>query len=69
MSFYSPVRTNAQEVAASDVLHLFRHVEDPAQVKIDTYEAHGGYQAWHKVLASMTPEQVTAEVKNSGFRT
>ena len=68
MSFYSPVRTNAQEVAQSDELHLFRYVEDPDQVRIDTYEQHGGYQAWRKVLAGMKPEEVIAEVKASGVR-
>lgn len=68
MSFYSPVRTNAQEVAASEDLHLFRYVEDPEQVKIDTYEAHGGYKAWCKVLCEMKPAEVTAEVKTAGLR-
>lgn len=68
MNFYSPVRTNAQEVAGSDRLHLFRYVEDPEQVRIDTFEAHGGYLAWRKVLADMKPDEVTAEVKSSGLR-
>ncbi|MCD6249030.1 MAG: NADH-quinone oxidoreductase subunit NuoF [candidate division Zixibacteria bacterium] len=68
MSFYSPVRTNAQEAAKSDSLPLFRFVEDPEQTKIDTYEAHGGYQAWRKTLTEMTPEQVVGEVKNAGLR-
>jgi NADH-quinone oxidoreductase subunit F len=68
MSFYSPVRTNAAEVVASDKLHLFRYVEDQDQPAIATYEKHGGYKAWRKVLSSMSPEQVTAEVKSSGLR-
>jgi NADH-quinone oxidoreductase subunit F len=68
MSFYSPVRTNAAEVAASKDLHLFKYVEDPEQVKIDTYEAHGGYAAWRKVLSGMKPTDVAAEVKSSGLR-
>jgi len=68
MSFYSPVRTNAAEVAQSDRLHLFRYVEDPDQVKIDTYVAHGGYATWRKVLTTMTPDQVATEVKNAGLR-
>lgn len=68
MSFYSPVRTNAAEVAKSDKLHLFRYVEDPEQVNIDTFVAHGGYAAWRKALTSMKPEQVREEVKNSGLR-
>ncbi len=66
--FYSPVRTNAAEVAASEKLHLFRYVENPEQVKVDTYEAHGGYNAWKKVLADMSPDQVIDEVKKSGIR-
>ena len=68
MSFYFPVRTNAQEAAASDKLHLFKYVEDPDQPKIATYAARGGYRAWRKALTSMTPDQVTAEVKASGLR-
>ena len=68
MSFYSPVRTNAAEVAQSDTLHLLRHCEDPEQVKIDTYENHGGYKAWRKVLAEMKPDEVAVEVKTAGLR-
>ncbi|MEA2031214.1 MAG: NADH-quinone oxidoreductase subunit NuoF [candidate division Zixibacteria bacterium] len=66
--FYSPVRTNAAEVAKSDKLHLFRYVEDPEQVKIEKFEEHGGYVAWKKVLTEMEPVQVIDEVKNSGLR-
>ena len=65
--FYSPVITNATDVAKSDKLHLFRYVEDPDQVKIETYEKHGGYQAWRKAL-TMAPEQVAETVKNAGLR-
>lgn len=68
MTFYSPVITNAAEVAKDANLHLFKYVEDPDQIKIETYEAHGGYKAWKKVLSSMKPEQVINEVKNSGLR-
>ena len=68
MKLYSPVITNAAEVAASDRLHLFRYVEDPQQVRVQTYEQRGGYAAWKKVLSGMTPEQVREEVKNSGLR-
>jgi len=68
MSFYSPVITNAAEAAQSDKLHLFRYVEDPRQIDIAVYEEHGGYQAWRKVLKSMTPAEVIAEVKNAGVR-
>ncbi len=34
-----------------------------------TYEKHGGYQSWRKILAGeLTPEQVIEEVKASGLR-
>jgi len=66
--FYSPVTTNAAEATASDQLHLFKYVEDPDQHKIETYEAHGGYAAWKKVLNGMPPVAVIEEVKQSGLR-
>lgn len=66
--FYSPVITNATEAAISDRLHLFRYVEDSSQHKIETYESHGGYAAWKKVLNGMSPEAVIEEVKKSGLR-
>ncbi len=53
MTFYSPVITNASEVAKSERLHLFRYVEDPKQRTIETFESHGGYQTWRKVVTSM----------------
>ena len=68
MSVHFPVRTNAAEVVGSDRLHLLKHIDDPSQVEIRTYEAHGGYRAWRKVLTEMKPDEVTAEVKNSGLR-
>ncbi len=68
MSFYSPVITNAADVATSDSLHLFKYVEDPEQYRIETFEKHGGYRAWKKVLTSMKAEDVIGEVKNSGLR-
>lgn len=66
--FYSPVITNASAVAASDKLHLFRYVEDADQVHIDTFEKHGGWRAWKKVLDDMTAGQVIDVVKKSGIR-
>ncbi len=66
--FYSPVITNAGEVAASDRLHLFKYVEDPEQYRLETFEANGGYRAWKKVLAEMSTQQVIDEVKKSGIR-
>jgi NADH-quinone oxidoreductase subunit F len=68
VNFYSPVYTNAQQVAKSDRLHLFRYVEDPDQVKIERYLEHGGYEAWKKALTSMKPDEVIEEVKTSGLR-
>ena len=66
--FYSPVVTNASDVAKSDKLHLFKYIEDPDQPKIDTFTAHGGYQSWRKVATSMKAEEVIAEVKAAGLR-
>jgi len=66
--FYSPVRTNASEAAANNKLHLFRYIEDPEQIRLATYEAHGGYVALRKVLTSMKPDTVIDEVKKSGLR-
>ncbi len=36
--------------------------------RIEEYIARGGYAALHKVLTTMTPEEVIAEVKASGLR-
>jgi len=36
--------------------------------RIQEYIARGGYRALYKVLTEMTPEQVIAEIKNSGLR-
>jgi len=37
-------------------------------LSIDDYLAHGGYEALHKALTAMTPEQVIEVVKDSGLR-
>ena len=66
--FYSPVITNADEVKNSDRLHLFRYVEDPDQFKVDTFESHGGYEMWKKVVTSMKSDEVIQIVKDSGLR-
>jgi len=69
VSFYSPVRTNAEEVASdTNKLHLFRFVEDPDQDKVAHYEENGGYRAWRNVLGQMKPDEVIEEVKKSGLR-
>ena len=36
--------------------------------RLEEYIARGGYQALHRVLTKMTPEQVIGEVKASGLR-
>ncbi len=36
--------------------------------KLSVYESNGGYSALRKALNSMTPDEVIAEVKNSGLR-
>lgn len=68
MTFYSPVITNAGEAVQNEKLHLFKYAEDPDQPKIATFEAHGGYAAWKKVLSTMSPNEVIDEVKKSGIR-
>jgi len=47
---------------------LFKYIDDPNQIKIDTYIAHGGYKAWEKVIRSIPPAQVIDEVKRAGRR-
>ncbi len=47
---------------------LFKHIDDPAQVKVETFVSHGGYKAWEKVLKQMQPAEVIDEVKKSGLR-
>jgi NADH-quinone oxidoreductase subunit F len=47
---------------------LLKYVHDPEQQRIETYERHGGYQAWKKAVHEMTPDQVMEEVKKSGLR-
>ena len=47
------------------VLHNCGHINPE---NIDGYLDHGGYGALKKVLSSMTPEQVIAEIRKSGLR-
>lgn len=68
MSFYSPVITNAAEVANSQQLHLFRYVEEADQHLVEKYESRGGYAAWKKVLGGLTPQAVIDQIKSSGLR-
>lgn len=66
--FYSPVRTNAAQIAKDENLCLFRYVEDPDQYKVNTFVEHGGYEAWKKVLDGMSSDEVIDIVKKSGLR-
>jgi len=47
---------------------LLRHRDIPDLHKLDVYRKHGGYEAFKKVVTSMTPQQVIDEVRNSGLR-
>jgi NADH-quinone oxidoreductase subunit F len=51
-----------------EVRVLTRRFGLPNSRSIDTYLTHEGYQAIHKALTQMTPEQVIEEVKSSGLR-
>lgn len=49
--------------------HVFGGIDIPGMLDIKTYEQHGGYKTWKKVLADkMTPEEVIGLVKDSGLR-
>ena len=47
---------------------LLRHRDLPDIHKLDVYLQHGGYEAFKKVVTTMTPQQVIDEVKASGLR-
>src|SRR5712692_6871366 len=47
---------------------LLRHRNIPDLHKLDVYRQHGGYEAFKKVVTSMTPQQVIDEIKASGLR-
>ncbi|MEW5924813.1 MAG: NADH-quinone oxidoreductase subunit NuoF [Candidatus Zixiibacteriota bacterium] len=47
---------------------LFKNIDDPNQVNIETAISNGAYKAWEKVLKSMKPEDVIAQVKEAGVR-
>ena len=50
-------------------LVCFNTFGDEESWTLKTYEKHGGYEAWRKILAGeMTPDQVIDEVKASGLR-
>ena len=47
---------------------LLRHRNIPDLHQLDVYRQHGGYEAFKKVVTSLTPQQVIDEVKASGLR-
>jgi NADH-quinone oxidoreductase subunit F len=47
---------------------LLRHRDLPNLDQLDVYLQHGGFDAFKKVVTTMTPAQVIDEVKNSGLR-
>ena len=47
---------------------LFKYIDDPQQINIDTAVSHGAYRAWEKALKNMQPSEIIEEVKNSGVR-
>jgi NADH-quinone oxidoreductase subunit F len=55
-------------VSALDQLRLIKNLNDPKLRTIAGYEEGGGYRALRKALTEMQPEQVLAELENSGLR-
>lgn len=47
---------------------LLRHRNIPNISDLAIYRQHGGFEAFHKVVTTMRPEEVTNEVKASGLR-
>lgn len=47
---------------------LLRHRNNPNLSSLEEYRKQGGFEAFHKVLTSMQPEEVTQIVKASGLR-
>jgi NADH-quinone oxidoreductase subunit F len=47
---------------------LIQHAEVPYMNTLAVYRQHGGYASVEKALKTMTPDQVTDEVKKSGLR-
>lgn len=47
---------------------LLRHREIPDIHKLEVYRQHDGFQAFHKAVTSMQPDEVTTVVKDSGLR-
>jgi NADH-quinone oxidoreductase subunit F len=47
---------------------LFKYIDDPDQININTALSRGAYKAWEKALREMKPGEVIDEVKRSGVR-
>jgi NADH-quinone oxidoreductase subunit F len=47
---------------------LLEHINEPGINTFDVYRRKGGYASVEKALKSMTPDEVTEEVKKSGLR-
>lgn len=47
---------------------LLEHINNPDLHKFEVYRSKGGYNAVEKALKTMTPDEVTEEVKKSGLR-
>ncbi|MAT45069.1 MAG: NADH-quinone oxidoreductase subunit NuoF [Anaerolineaceae bacterium] len=47
---------------------LLRHLDVPNINQLEVYRQHDGFKAFEKVISSMKPAEVTAEVKSSGLR-
>ena len=47
---------------------LLRHRDIPGIHRLDTYQAHGGYDAFKKAVTELTPEQVIQIVRDSNLR-
>ena len=47
----------------------FKNIDKENPSSFATYEAHGGYQVWRKILnGEMTPDEIITELKTSGLR-
>jgi NADH-quinone oxidoreductase subunit F len=47
---------------------LFEHIDAADGWELETYTAHGGYDALRRALSELTPEEVVQTVKDSGLR-
>lgn len=47
---------------------LFEHIDVPGISTLNVYQQKGGYASVEKALKTMTPDQVTEEVKTAGLR-